>query len=416
MKTKGLADENKIEMIPDNAAQFRRLLQAKAASFGSIATQVPVAFDNAGNATEYRSLITQYSSIDMDVLQRNAIKRFGTAIATTDPIPAAPFTKRDLDPANNANNKTTFYERVDAHVIDEWVKNVLDDVSYSTLLLSSDSFTFVDENGAQSFDGTIMLKYVLDELDPTVVGGVEILRKKLEEIRLHQYKDNVKNMITDIKMTMKQILALGKDCESIRRYVTTALSLGPNDRFNDFIHRVNDDIESGTGQYKDYDWKQVCQAAKNKYLNMVSTGEWTAVNSRDAKLIALATEVSDLKKQNAAFAGNFKNSGTSPALTDGIDRSLAGSVQKWRTVKKGATSQVNGKTFYWCPHHKHQKGYFDGLYCLHKPEDHDQWKAKYRRNKPPSTGSNPVADARYKIVHQPAPSRGPLLQTYALGR
>ena len=71
MKTKGLADDNKIEMIPDNAAQFRRLLQAKAASFGSIATRVLVAFDNAGNVTEYRSLITQYSSIDMDVLQRN---------------------------------------------------------------------------------------------------------------------------------------------------------------------------------------------------------------------------------------------------------------------------------------------------------------------------------------------------------
>ena len=47
----------------------------------------------------------------------------------------------------------------------------------------------------------------------------------------------------------------------------------------------------------------------------------------------------------------------------------------------------DGKTWYWCPHHKHPRGKFDGLYCLHKPEDHDEWKAKYRKGKPPAPGS-----------------------------
>ena len=54
-------------------------------------------------------------------------------------------------------------------------------------------------------------------------------------------------MIMDVEQTMKQMKALGEGCESIRRYVITALLSGPNARFNDFIHWINDDIESRTG-------------------------------------------------------------------------------------------------------------------------------------------------------------------------
>ena len=62
---------------------------------------------------------------------------------------------------------------------------------------------------------------------------------------------------------------------------------------------------------------------------------------------------------------------------------MIGGVKKWRTVKnKGETCEFEGTTFWWCPKHKHPHGYFDGLYCTHKPEDHDKWKAGWReRNK-----------------------------------
>ena len=134
-------------------------------------------------------------------------------------------------------------------------------------------------------------------------------------------------------------------------------------------------------------WQAVCTAAKHKYLNMSSTGEWSAVNPADAQLLALATQIEELKRQNATLATKTPGTASGKQETPGLDRTLTGGVQKWRTTKKGSSLVVDGKTFYWCPHHKHPKGFFDGLYCLHKPENHDEWKAKYKKNRP-APGTN----------------------------
>ena len=34
--------------------------------------------------------------------------------------------------------------------------------------------------------------------------------------------------------------------------------------------------------------------------------------------------------------------------------------------------EKEGKTWFWCPHHK-MEGKYDGLYVTHKPEEHDEW-------------------------------------------
>ncbi len=81
----------------------------------------------------------------------------------------------------------------------EWVKNILDDVLYSNLLLKKNKFSFTDADGAESYDGLIMLKLTLTKLDPSVVVGVEVLCMKLEKCQLFQYSNNVDKMCTDIE-------------------------------------------------------------------------------------------------------------------------------------------------------------------------------------------------------------------------
>ena len=36
---------------------------------------------------------------------------------------------------------------------------------------------------------------------------------------------------------------------------------------------------------------------------------------------------------------------------------------------------------WWCPHHVHPRGEFNGLYMEHKPEDHHIWAAEKKRKK-----------------------------------
>ena len=40
---------------------------------------------------------------------------------------------------------------------------------------------------------------------------------------------------------------------------------------------------------------------------------------------------------------------------------------------------VDGRTYYWCPHHVAKDGSYNGLYDTHKPEDHDEVMKRRRK-------------------------------------
>ena len=73
-----------------------------------------------------------------------------------------------------------------------------------------------------------MLLIVLLMLNPSVVVGVEIMRKKLETMKLAPFKNNVEDMCTKIEDLVNKIEGAGEKCESICRYTLTALMTGPN--------------------------------------------------------------------------------------------------------------------------------------------------------------------------------------------
>ena len=58
----------------------------------------------------------------MDNLQREAHKRYSTAIAEVDALPPTPFKVTQLDPANNPAHKELFYSRVDLQVVAELIQ------------------------------------------------------------------------------------------------------------------------------------------------------------------------------------------------------------------------------------------------------------------------------------------------------
>ena len=403
IKTKGLEHDKRLSFEGKNAPIFRRLLEAKEPEFGGIVSKVPTDWDAAGAVIIHKNLVSEYSAIDVEVLQRNALARFDTAIGKDEVIPSGPYGKRTLDPANVAVDKVIFYERVDSNVVAEWLKNVLDETSYGRLLLKKSMFSFLDAStGTVSLDGPTMLKIALAKFDPNVVVGIEIQRQKLETIKLHTFKNNVDEMCDEIEGIMKMIMGCGKDCESIRRYTITALLSGPNAKFNSFIDRLNDDIESQTGVNKAMDWRDIIDAARIKYNNMNSANSWDTVDPRDAKLLALTTQIETLQNANQGTSTSTrKESGAN-------DPNKVGGVAKWRTIKnKGETCEWNGTTWYWCTRHVHPTGEFNGLYCTHKPEEHDDWKATMKAKKPwkpnherPAAESNEAKKAKSLSVSE----------------
>ncbi len=85
---------------------------------------------------------------------------------------------------------------------------------------------------------------------------------KIKRICLHQYSNNVDDMCTKIKTTMMKVEGMGKTYESILRYSVTILRSGPNAIFNNYINRLNDDIETKTGENKHMKLPDAIQASR----------------------------------------------------------------------------------------------------------------------------------------------------------
>ena len=341
---------------------------------------------------KWLSILKDYALISLKRCQRQAHNRYSTALAETDPIPTDAWKTRNIDPAANNDDKKSFYDRVHSQVVAEWLRNVLTSEDYEKLMRKKKHFTFTDDTtGVEAYDGPTMLLLTFRLVEPNTIVGVETLRAKLKKLRMHMVNNDVNQACDEIERLHRRIEQKGKSCESILRYTIETLMSGPHDGFTRYISRFNDDIESETGPYKDMKWTDIIASARVKWNNMVEQGVNKQVNPQDAKILALTTKIKELGKvvdkkppgNNTAAATDVKKSSSGREVFPGRY-----SIEKWRGTKEGDTKVVDGRTYYWCPHHK-ADGLYDGLYVSsHKAEDHFTWK----QNRYPPKGKDASAN------------------------
>ena len=89
--------------------------------------------------------------------------------------------------------------------------------------------------------------------------------------------------------------------------------------------------------------------AKEKYNNMVQQGKWSKVDPKDAKIVVLATKVSELEKRVSfgkstgklnGQSNNQLNNGGGKKHVDGMP-----GLEMWWTKKKGNTKTVDRKVW-----------------------------------------------------------------------
>ena len=71
----------------------------------------------------------------MNLLQREANKRFSKPFFEFDHSPVDPFTVTTIDPDNVDDDKKLFYSQVNSQVVAELIKNNLTNAEYSKLML-----------------------------------------------------------------------------------------------------------------------------------------------------------------------------------------------------------------------------------------------------------------------------------------
>jgi len=214
---------------------------------------------------------------------------------------AALFIYRSLvDPGTDADEKAIFHYQVHFHDVAEWVKSMLTDSSYNTLLCRKSKFVFIDKNsGQESYGGPIMLYIILGEIGSSVFIGAKVICNELKNLRMHDIRNDVDFIADRIEQLNDNLICLGSSCDSIFRYIITALMLGPNDKFNNFLDQSNDGVESGRSPHKNKSWQDILTMARIEYTNMVATGDWPC----GSKLIALVTKLHELESKGPQIGG-----------------------------------------------------------------------------------------------------------------
>ena len=391
-KSKGPIDGQRIGDTIADAKKLHEFLKTKATTFGPCCTHIPIAFDATGSPTKFASLIDQYQSMTYQHVIREAHKRFGTELAPgvdiPDSTPSNLWALRTIDPANVDDDKAIFYNRVHSSVVAQCLRNTMTPTALTNLELKRHLFTFQDAQGNLKQDGPMMLYLLLLKADPSTSVSIENHRKCIEKATLQKHNNDVSALITYLETHHNHIMTNGGSYENdtYRRHAFAALASGPNAAFNKFIGDIEQDVKSGIGTHSKITTNELFVAAERFYNNEMSEERWTAVDPKDARIMALATEIEKLKQSQKP---NDK-----AALATGANQSsnkeLFYGVEKWRTEKKGDTIVRDGTTYTWCPHHKHPNGHYSGLYYKdHGPDTHDEWR-KTRRFK---TKSGEKADA-----------------------
>ena len=149
----------------------------------TVVTGVPTVY-TSGIGSSPMNLIHQSPSIPLEIVQRGAHARFGTALDDGDTIPEQPWMSVSLDPANNNADEARFYTRVHVNVFVEIVKNFLTPNEWDDLMLHQHKFSFTDITGMKSYDGPTLLKVLLEEIDPTASVNVKLHSQAIEGAKL----------------------------------------------------------------------------------------------------------------------------------------------------------------------------------------------------------------------------------------
>ena len=137
-----------------------------------------------------------------------------------------------------------------------------------------------------------VLYLLLGRVNPSLTINVESLKENIEKARLHQFSNNVDDMLTFIEDKYQKIQDKNKTCESAVRYMMNVLQLGPDKELNNYMREIKGNIDAGTGKHAGITYSELVAAARNKYQNMVARGEYGKVDHREMQMMrALATKV-----------------------------------------------------------------------------------------------------------------------------
>lgn len=355
-------------------------------------TQV-LAVKLADDPSTTKSLLTENHDLSMKDLKLQAYKIWGGGASNATEIPIGStsgrrdqiLTECKITSSSTNDEKKTFYARVRSTMIRRALEGRFDKKTLKNVRLHRKEYEWRNSTtGEVHQDGATMLKVLIDILKPGLKSGLKEYKTIISEAEAKKYKNNPIDMLDAMESAYDEITVThGKTYDSYMEELFRALKTFPNRIFTDYVIRLEDDWEADE---KEGDIDELITKVRFKYNNMFNSKKWDYVDPADAKIMALATNLEQLKKELSDEKA--KNASKKKQLP----------FDSRRTEFVGQTTTIDGVDYVWCDKGHKSRASPDGMY-MPSGHDHDKWleaRNKRRNQGSRTASSNSTTDSASK--------------------
>ena len=133
-KTKGLPEDKQFSVLQKEAPDLKKLLKGMETSMGGIVTCTTISYNNDGTVKDTVNLITQHQLAKLELLQRQAYKRYVGLLAGDAELSKGPWEARVLNLSNSIDNQNTFHDQVHSSAVSELIKSIITPTGLTKIL------------------------------------------------------------------------------------------------------------------------------------------------------------------------------------------------------------------------------------------------------------------------------------------
>jgi len=197
---------------------------------------------------------------------------------------------------------------------------------------------------------------------------------------------NIPEFNLHVNHLIQQLLSRGESSDDLLHNLFKAYKNATDKAFVEYIKEKESRMDDGSAEYTA---NELMVLAENKYKVLVERSEWEAPSEEQEQLVALRSELKDLKsqvKKAGKKTGKEKQKGTDGKQKNGNER------PKWlknneRPSKLSETRKWKNNVYYFCC--KETGGKCEGNWRTHKPK---KCEGKARQKRPQKKGGGSTDD------------------------
>ena len=221
------------------------------------------------------------------------------------------------------------------------IRNMLTPEAKKIMLTKSAKYMF-EEHG----DGPSFFKAIVEKVQPSTSMSIKALKCQIRELKLEQFKHNVKEGTQTFTKIIEEINRQGEEIKESDLFIDffRFLKTSTNQHFIDYTRRLEDGI---TDKTLNYGFEEIVSLIERKYTDLKYDKAWNVVDKRDEQILAMKTIIENLltpknnddkKKKKRVWKGEWAKPPENGATEKTINNKAVKWCQKCNDGKGGWTT------------------------------------------------------------------------------